>query len=151
MKVIIQDLPKKQWEELAQNSGIQERDIVIGEGMDWNWDKEIIGTCAKFIVISRCVYGGFSPFIQSIFEQSQGYIGTFLELRRGQTQFEVMNKNKDTFEMVCCFYGDFIRIKEEQLARLQAVSDGISLQAREVRIVFCSSINQIRQLEGVLR
>lgn len=146
MKVIVHDLQEKSWRKLGMK--LHEKDIVIGDGMGSAGGDlgETIGSCCQLVLISRCVYGGFSPFIQEMLEKCRKHFGPLLELRHGQTHYEVKSQNKNTFGMLCCFYGENITPKEEQLARIQSVSDGISLQARGVKIVFYDTIDELRQL-----
>ena len=72
-----------------------------------------------------------------------------MELRNGRTHYEVKRENKNTFGMVCCFYGTGITPGEEQSARIVSVLDGISLQARGVKVLFYDSMEKIKQLSGV--
>lgn len=150
MKVIVHDLQEKSWQELGMR--LQEKDIVISEdgrcaGVDI---RDVIGSCGQLVLISRCVFGGFSPFVQGVLEECRRYFGPFLEMRHGQTHYEVRSENRNTFGMVCCFYGDHITPMEEQSARIQSVSDGISLQARGVKIVFYDTLEKLRQLNGIV-
>lgn len=150
MKVIVHDLQEKSWKALGMR--LQEKDIVISENKGCA-NKDIgglMGRCSQLILISRCVYGGFSPFVQGVLEKYRKYFGPSLEMRHGQTHYEVKSENRNTFSMVCCFYGDNITQKEEQSARIQSVSDGISLQARGVKIVFYDTIDKMRQLNGII-
>lgn len=149
MKVIIHDLQEKLWQELGVK--FQEKDIVIGretETADKNM-KEMIESCRQLVLISRCVYGGFSPSIQNVLTKFKEQFGPFLELRNGQTHYKIKNENKNAFGMICCFYGDDITPEDEQSARIQSVSDGISLRARAVKIVFYDTTDKLRQLNKV--
>lgn len=150
MKVFVHDLQEKSWQELGMK--LHEKDIVIGDGMGCSGSdiSKMIGSCCQLVLISRCVYGGFSPFIQEVLEKCRKHLGPFLELRHGQTHYEVKNENKNTFGLICCFYGDNITPKEEQLARIQSVSDGISLQARGVKIVFYDKLEKLHQLNSIV-
>lgn len=150
MKVIVHDLQEKSWQELGVK--LQEKDIVIGESAACTGGEIECarGSCCQLVLISRCVYGGFSPFVQGVLEKCRKQFGPFLEMRHGQTHYEVKSENKNTFGMVCCFYGDNITPQEEQSARIQSVSDGISLQARGVKIVFYDTIDKISRLKGII-
>lgn len=149
MKVIVHDLQEKLWKELGMK--LHEKDVVIGEETEDVGDniEEMIGSCCQLVLISRCVYGGFSPSIQRVLEKCKEHFGTLLELRNGQTHYKVKNANKNTFRLVCCFYGDNITPEEEQSARIQSVSDGISMQARGVKIVFYDTVDKLTQLNNV--
>lgn len=150
MKVIVHDLHEKSWKELGMR--LRDKDIVISEDGDCAGGdiENIMGSCSQLVLISRCVYGGFSPFVQGVLEKYRKHFGPFLEMRHGQTHYEVRSENKNTFGMVCCFYGDNITPREEQAARILSVSDGISLQARGVKIAFYDTIDKLRQLNGMV-
>ncbi len=150
MKVIVHDLQEKSWQELGMR--LQKKDIVISrEGSNAEEDiSGLMGSCSQLVLISRCVYGGFSPFVQGVLEKFRKHFGPFLELRYGQTRYKVKSANKNTFGMVCFFYGDNITPREEQSARILSVSDGISLQARGVKIAFYDTVDKIRQLNGII-
>ncbi len=150
MKVIVRDLQEKSWQELGMK--LLEKDIVISEtgGCAGRDIEGLIASCDQLVLISRCVYGGFSPFVQGVLEKCKRRFGPYLEMRHGQTHYEVKSENRNVFGMVCCFYGDNITPREEQSARIQSVSDGISLQARGVKIVFYDTIDKLRQLNVVL-
>lgn len=153
MKVIVHDLQETQWQDLDLNKKLNGQDVVIGANMCIDKSaniEEAIGKCKQLVLISRCVYGGFSPFIQGVLLRCRKCFGPFLELRHGQTHFEVKSENKNAFGMVCCFYGSHITQEEEQSARIQSVSDGISLQAKGVKILFYDSMDKLKQLGGVL-
>ena len=150
MKVIVHDLGQASWQKLGMR--FHERDIVIGNGMECAGGDigKAIGSCRQLVLISRCVYGGFSPFIQEVLEKCRNVFAPSMELRHGQTHYVVKNQNKNLFGLVCCFYGEDITPGEEQLARIQSVSDGISLLARGVKIVFYDTPDKLRQLNSVL-
>lgn len=153
MKVIVHDLQETQWQDLNLNKKLNGQDVVIGENMGTDKStniEEAIGKCKQLVLISRCVYGGFSPFIQGVLSRCRKCFGPFLELRHGQTHFEVKSENKNAFGMVCCFYGSHITQGEEQSARIQSVSDGISLQAKGVKILFYDSMDKLKQLGSIL-
>lgn len=146
MIIIIHDLQERVWRELGIR--LHEKDIVIGEGQKADLNNTI-GNCAGLVIISRCVYGGFSPFIQRALESCRTHFSPLLELRHGQTHYKVKGVNKNSFGMVCCFYGNNITQGEERSARIQAVLDGISLQARGVKIIFCDSVEKYKSFDCV--
>ncbi len=150
MKMIVHDMQEESWHGLGVK--LQEKDIVISDAVTCTGSEieSAMESCCQLILISRCVYGGFSPFIQGVMEKCRRHFGPLLEMRHGQTHYEVKGGNKNTFGMVCCFYGEHITPQEEQSARLQSVSDGISLQARGVKIIFYDTIEKLSQLKGII-
>ncbi|MBO5033901.1 MAG: hypothetical protein J6C19_15975 [Lachnospiraceae bacterium] len=149
MKVIVHDLQEKLWQELGMR--LHEKDIVIGKEKNIADSRieELMGSCGQLIIISRCVYGGFSPFIQQMFDRRRENFEPFLEVRQGQSQYVVNHENKSAFGLICCFYGDNITSAEEQSARIQSVLDGVALRARGVKVLFYDTADKLKQLNNV--
>lgn len=147
MKLIVHDLCEEIWQGL--NIRMKEKDMVIceRENRDIN---DFIGECSQLVLISRCVYGGFSPFIQGVLERCKARFEPLLEIRYGRTHYKINHANKNLFGMVCCFYGDGITKAEEESARLLSVSNGISLQAAGVQVLFCDRTDKINAIDGIL-
>ena len=147
MKLIVHDLCEEIWQGL--NIRMKEKDMVIceRENRDIN---DFIGECSQLVLISRCVYGGFSPFIQDVLERCRMRFEPLLEIRYGRTHYKLNHTNKNPFGMVCCFYGDRITKAEEDSARLLSVSNGISLQAVGVQVLFCDRMEKINDIGCIL-
>lgn len=143
MRIIIHDLLDDVWKKLALE--VDEKDVVVSKDNITSIGSKL-GKCRQLILISRCVYGGFSPFVQNVLEELRTDFEPFLKLRHGQTHYEIKKKNKSNFSMICCFYGDDIKPSEEKNARILSVSDGISLQAKGVKILFYDNIEEISQI-----
>lgn len=150
MKVIIHDLQEKSWQELGMK--FNEKDVIIGGSTDGAGSSisDAIGACCQLVIISRCVYGGFSPFIQGVLERCREYFAPLLELRNGLTHYKIKKETNNTFGLVCCFYGDNIMPGEQESARIQSVSDGISLRAVGVKVVFYDTIEKLKQLNHIV-
>ena len=75
MKVIVHDLQEKSWQELGMR--LQEKDVVISEsgGCEGTDIGGLMGSCSQLVLISRCVYGGFSPFVQGVLEKCRKHFG----------------------------------------------------------------------------
>ena len=43
-----------------------------------------LGACGEYLILSRVVYGGFSPFVKNVLDRNIGYILPFFELRKGE-------------------------------------------------------------------
>lgn len=146
MKLIVHDLCEELWQGL--NIHVREQDRVICEREDRELH-DFIGECRQLVLISRCVYGGFSPFIQGVLERCRARFEPLLELRYGRTRYRMKHAD-NPFGMVCCFYGHDITAEEEESARFVCVSNGISLQAAGVRVLFCDRPEQVDVISGIL-
>lgn len=147
MKLIVHDLCEELWQGL--NIHVKEHDRVICERENRDIG-DFIGECRQLVLISRCVYGGFSPFIQSVLERCRARFEPLLEIRYGRTRYRMNPISKNLFGMVCCFYGDDITAEEEESARLLCVSNGILLQAAGVQVLFCDRPEKVNAINGIL-
>lgn len=73
MKMIVHDMQEESWQELGVR--LQEKDIVISDAAACTGSEieGAMGRCCQLILISRCVYGGFSPFIQGVGEVQKAF------------------------------------------------------------------------------
>ena len=69
MKMIVHDMQEESWHGLGVK--LQEKDIVISDAVTCTGSEieSAMESCCQLILISRCVYGGFSPFIQGVMEK----------------------------------------------------------------------------------
>lgn len=142
MKIVVHDLQDEVWQGLELR--LREEDIVVNQ--DNNCDiSDYIDNCGQLVFISRCVYGSFSPFIKGVLDNCKSSYESKMELRLGQTHYGIKHEFKNTFAMICCFYGKNITALEEQSARVLALSNGVSLRAGAVRIFFYDTVDKIKQ------
>ena len=40
--------------------------------------------CDRLVIISKCNYGSYSPFVKNVLDRSIGYISPFFEIRNGE-------------------------------------------------------------------
>lgn len=92
----------------------------------------IWGKCDEAIIISRCVYGGFSPFVKNIFDRSISYVHPDFRFRKGEMHHRRRYSNH--IECSAYFYGDATE-KERMTAQrtVQAVMDNFDGVVGKVR------------------
>ncbi|MDR2951618.1 MAG: hypothetical protein LBU82_00090 [Treponema sp.] len=77
------------------------------ENMGELWSK-----CGRLIIISRCVYGGFSPFVKNVLDRSVcPYQLPYFTQKNGETRH--INRYKNKIEMSVCFYGEITEDEKE--------------------------------------
>ncbi|MDY9924127.1 hypothetical protein [Methanobacterium sp.] len=70
----------------------------------------------EIIVISRCVYGGYSRFIKNLFDRSIGSGTPFFEIRNGELKHVLReNKDKRTSNFNVYMYGNNITHREKEM------------------------------------
>lgn len=70
--------------------------------------------CDELILISRCVYGGYSPFVKNVMDRSIPYLHPDFIMRNGQMHHK--NRYEKVISMKAYFYGEDLSEKERQTA-----------------------------------
>ncbi|MDU3351391.1 MAG: flavodoxin family protein, partial [Clostridium sp.] len=101
MRLIIHDLKSEEFEKLFPN-GLEDTSVISDDGSIHNcigcfgcWLKtpgacvirdkygdmgEYLSKCDEVIIISECVYGGFSPFVKNVLDRSISYVLPFFKI-----------------------------------------------------------------------
>jgi multimeric flavodoxin WrbA len=95
----------------------------------------------EIMIISRCVYGGFSPFVKNVCDRSIGSLLPFFEIIQGRMHHAPRTKNRPKFSV--CFYGD-ITEKEKKTAVKLILANAINIHAAFHSVEFFTAIDEIR-------
>lgn len=97
------------------------------EGLGGIW-----GKCDEAIIISRCVYGGFAPFVKNILDRSISYVHPDFRLRKGEMHHRRRYDNK--IRLSVYYYGDTTEYERETAKRIaEAVTDNFDAALENVR------------------
>ena len=136
MKLLIHDLEIKDFEKLFPNL-LNETMIISDNKMIHHcigcfgcWIKtpaacvirdkygdmgEYLSKCKEVIIISKCCYGGFSPFVKNVLDRSISYVHPYFVIKNGEMHHRRRYKNH--IDMQVWFYGKNITEKEKQTAQ----------------------------------
>lgn len=164
MKLLIHDLETKDFEKLYPNS-LDETMIISNDGTIHHcigcfgcWVKTpaacVIGDkygdmgkslskCKEVTIISRCCYGGFSPFVKNVLDRSISYVHPYFATRNGEMHHRSRYENH--FDMRVWFYGENIMEKEKQTAKRLVKANSINLDCNVCGVTF---VNSIEEMEG---
>lgn len=160
MRLIIHDLTEEEFKELGFTT---ENQIVVSKeapirhciGCFGCWVKtpaacvirddygdmgHKISRCDELLVISRCVYGGFSPFVKNVLDRSISYIHPFFTKRNHEMHHRRRYKNKIDFRV--WFYGNMIG-SEQETARKLIKANGINLDVASFTVDFFSNVETL--------
>ena len=62
-----------------------------------------IASCSEFILLSRCFYGGFSPFVKSVLDRSISYLLPDFRIVNGEMHHKP--RYAEQISLHACFYG----------------------------------------------
>lgn len=105
----------------------------------------LLGKCDdELIIISRCFYGGYSPFVKNVLDRSIPYIHPDFVIRNKEMHHKRRYRNH--FDLTVWFYGTDISEceKETALELVQSNADNFYCTLRKVG--FVSNISEIAGL-----
>jgi multimeric flavodoxin WrbA len=103
-----------------------------------------MASCDELILVSRCCYGGFSPYVKNVLDRSISYILPYFELREGEMHHK--SRYEQRFALTVHFYGDQITPQDEAIARKLVHANGLNFHAASTQVFFH---HQVQNQEGV--
>lgn len=162
MKLLIHDLSEEQFHNLFP-AGTDNMNIVSDDGTIHQcigcfgcWVKtpgtcvikdkyqnmgELLSKSDDVIVISKCFYGGFSPFVKNVFDRSISYVHPYFVTRNGEMHHRLRYDHE--IDMKVWFYGENITIQEKQTAEKLLKANSINLACNMLEINYVQATNEI--------
>lgn len=104
-----------------------------------------IGAAEKLVIISRCVFGSYSPFVKNVLDRSISYVLPYFEMRNGEMHHCSRYENK--LKISAYFYGEGLTDAEKQTAEKLVRANALNYNADVAEVVFVDSESE---LEGVI-
>jgi multimeric flavodoxin WrbA len=167
MKLVICDLEAKDIEKLFPHTS-EEIKIISNDGTIRNcigcfgcWVKtpgacvirdsygdmgEYLSKCSEIMVISRCCYGGFSPFVKNVFDRSISYIHPYFAIRNGEMHHRRRYNNH--IDMKVWFYGQETTDKEKETAKKLMRANSVNLDCNISKVTFIKDISEMEVQEA---
>ena len=164
MKIIIHDLDKKELEKIYNLTGINKNENIIlifdnkiiknCTGCFFCWTKnpgecrikdgydnlaELYSKTEKIIIISKCCYGSYSPFVKNVLDRSIPYLLPFFKIKNKEMHHTIRYKNKLYFEVY--FYGEKISDEEKEIAKNMVKANCINLNITDFKVSFFESFD----------
>ncbi|WP_446897114.1 flavodoxin family protein [Clostridium sp. LBM24168] len=103
---------------------------------------EYLSKCRNFIIISRCCYGGYSPFVKNILDRSISYLHPYFVMKNGEMHHRRRYDNR--MDMKVWFYGEDITEKEKCTAQKLVRANSINLACSANEVTFIHDINEMK-------
>lgn len=104
---------------------------------------EVLSNCTELIIVSKCCYGGFSPFVKNVLDRSISYLHPYFVTRNGEMHHRRRYKNQ--INMKIWFYSEDITEKEKQTAQSLVKANSVNLDCNISGVTF---IHSIKEMEG---
>ena len=164
MKVIIHDLENQQFELLFPHIG-KDTLVISDTGRIRNcigclgcWIKTpgecvlkdgyeqmgaILSQTEKVVIISRCCYGGYSPFVKNVFDRSIPYLLPFFKTKKNETHHKP--RYQSNFRLSVYFYGEQITAREMDTARSLVKANSINFFVPQYEVSFLKTPDELRK------
>jgi multimeric flavodoxin WrbA len=104
---------------------------------------EALSKCKELIIISRCCYGGFSPFVKNVLDRSISYVHPNFAMKNGEMHHRRRYENH--IDLQACFYGENMTEKEKDTALRVVKANSVNLHCEVSKVEF---VNSIAEMEG---
>lgn len=110
-----------------------------------NYDNmgELLSKCHELIIISKCIYGSYSPFIRNILDRSISFLLPYFTKINGETHHQRRYNNQ--FTLSAHFYGDGITKAEQETAKALVTANGINFYSSDNKVYFHDSLQSIKE------
>ena len=99
-----------------------------------------IAMCSELLIISKCVYGSYSPFVKNVLDRSISYIHPYFTIRNGEMHHQ--QRYKKDFNLNVLFYGDDIRPTEKKLAQELVRANAVNFYCTVKSVTFLDSFHE---------
>ena len=101
----------------------------------------LLSEADELLIISRCSFGGFSPFVKNVMDRSIGYLLPYFRIIRGEMHHRIRPK-RAPLPLRILFYGEDITEEEKAEAESYVKSVCLNLEAelRELRFYESSKV-----------
>lgn len=167
MRVIIHDMEDEQFNALQIT--MEETDVIYSDMEDMKscigcfgcWVKtpgrcvikdgyENIGRdlaqSEKVLIISRCVYGSYSPFVKNVLDRSISYALPFFVNKNHEMHHQMRYNNSPQLEVV--FYNKDMTEAEVLTAQALVEANRINMNMELQGVHFCEGTHQVKEVLG---
>jgi multimeric flavodoxin WrbA len=103
---------------------------------------ELLSKCDELVLVSKCCYGGFSPFVKNVIDRSISYIHPYFTIRNGEMHHKRRYENR--FRLSAFFYGTDITAQEKKTAEGLVAANALNLDGQIKKIQFASAADSFR-------
>lgn len=103
---------------------------------------KLISQSEELIIISRCYYGGYSPYVKNVLDRSISFMLPYFDIRNGEMHHKSRYSKKIKFTV--CFYGEDITNDEKQTASEIVTANSMNLNLKESSVKFYRDYNDMK-------
>lgn len=101
----------------------------------------MVGRSDEYIIISRIVYGSYSPFVKNVLDRNINYVMPFFEKRNGEMHHSARYQNQIRFTVIG--YGDDLTEGEKTTFKNLVRANGINFNVKDERCLILAKPEEI--------
>ncbi|MEK3791392.1 flavodoxin family protein [Paenibacillus sp. FSL R7-0204] len=105
---------------------------------------ELFSRSDELTIISKCMYGSYSPFVLNVLNRSISYVLPYFETEDGATRHR--RRYDHQFTLSVHFYGDDITEAEQDTARRLVAANSMNLYSTGNNVFFHTSPQSIKEV-----
>lgn len=102
---------------------------------------ELLSKAANVIIISKCVYGSFSPFVKNILDRGISYIHPYFVVKNNELHHR--RRYDNNISITVWFYGDNITDNEKSTAEKIVHANSVNFEVVVKNISFVTDLSEI--------
>lgn len=102
----------------------------------------LLSRCGELIIISRCVYGSYSPFVKNVLDRTLSYLLPDFVIRGGETRHKM--RYNHSFSIQAWFYGEDLTESERNAAQRLVRANAANIGAVVRRVSFVQALSELR-------
>lgn len=105
---------------------------------------ELLSRCDELILISRCYYGGFSPFVKNVLDRSISYILPYFTIRNQEMHHK--SRYRKQIKLSAIVYSKDMTEKEKKTMEYLVTANALNMNILDYKVVFCGSTKNAAEL-----
>jgi multimeric flavodoxin WrbA len=104
---------------------------------------QLLGGCNDLTLVSKCTYGGFSPYVKNVLDRSVPYISPYFVYRNKEMHHK--SRYDNTIGISAYFYGADITEKEKETAIRIVSANALNFNAKVNGVYFYNSPAEVKE------
>ncbi len=88
----------------------------------------------EMIILSKCTYGSYSPFVKNVLDRSISYILPYFTTINGETHHQ--RRYENSFKLTVHFYGEDLTSAEQETARALVAANAVNFYSTGNEVFF---------------
>lgn len=103
---------------------------------------QLLSRCDELIIISKCTYGSFSPFIKNVLDRGISYVSPNFVIRKDEMHHK--RRYDNVISISAYFYGEDISQSEKETAKSLVSANAVNYDGKVKNVLFFSTAEEVK-------